>query len=43
MRALLLLTCAVGLLSLAGFVLIGSALAVPVALAGVGSLGLSVT
>ena len=42
MKALLLLVCAVGLLSLAGFVLIGSSLAVPVALAGMGSLGLAV-
>ena len=43
MRALLLLTCAVGMLALAGFVLIGSSLAAPVALAGIGSLGLAVT
>jgi hypothetical protein len=41
-RSILLLTFAVGLLALAGFVLIGSTLAGPVALAGLGSLGLAI-
>jgi hypothetical protein len=40
-RTLMLLICAIGLLSLAGFVLIGSSLAAPVALGGLGSLGLA--
>jgi hypothetical protein len=41
LRTLLLFVCALGLLSLAGFVLIGSPLAAPAAAAGIGSLGLA--
>jgi hypothetical protein len=41
LRTLVLFVCAIGLLSLAGFVLIGSSLAAPVAVAGMGSLGLA--
>ena len=42
MKALLLLVCGLGLLSLAGFVLVGSALAAPAAAAGAGSLLLAI-
>jgi hypothetical protein len=42
LRTLLLFTCAIGLLSLAGFVLVGSPLALPAALAGASSLVLAV-
>jgi hypothetical protein len=41
LRALLLFGCGLGLLTLAGFVLVGSPLAMPAALAGLGSLGLA--
>ena len=41
LRTLFLLTCAVGLLSLAGFVLGGTPLALPAAAAGLGSVGLA--
>jgi hypothetical protein len=42
LRTLFLLVCAVGLLSLAGFVLVGSPLAPAAAVAGLGSIGLAV-
>jgi hypothetical protein len=42
LRTLLLFVVAVGLLSLAGFVLMGTTLALPAALAGVSSLALAV-
>jgi hypothetical protein len=41
LRTLLLFSVSLGLLSLAGFVLVGSPLALPAALAGLGSLGLA--
>jgi hypothetical protein len=41
LRTLFLFTCAVGLLSLAGFVLVGTPLALPAAVAGMGSVGLA--
>lgn len=41
-RALLLLGCGLGLLSLAGFVLTGTVLALPAAVAGAGSLFLAI-
>jgi hypothetical protein len=41
LRTLFLFVCAIGLLSLAGFVLAGSPLALPAAIAGVGSVGLA--
>ena len=43
LRSLLLFTIAVGLLTLAGFYLDGSQLALPAALAGFGSFGLAVS
>ena len=43
LRTLVLFVCAIGLLSLAGFVLLGSSLAVPAAIAGFSSLGLALT
>jgi hypothetical protein len=43
LRALVLFVCAIGLLSLAGFMLLGSPLAAPAAIAGLGSLGLALT
>lgn len=41
LRTLVLFTCAIGLLSLAGFVLVGSALALPAAIAGASSIALA--
>jgi hypothetical protein len=41
-RTFVLFTCALGLLGLAGFVLTGSALAMPAALGGVSSLALAI-
>jgi hypothetical protein len=43
LRTLVLFGCAIGLLSLAGFVLLGSTLAAPAAIAGIGSLGLALS
>jgi hypothetical protein len=42
LRTLLLFVCALVLLSLAGFVLVGTPLAAPAALAGLGSFGLAI-
>jgi hypothetical protein len=41
LRAVFLFVCAIGLLSLAGFVLVGSPLAPAAAVAGLGSIGLA--
>ena len=41
-RTLVLLVCAIGLLSLGGFVLAGTSLALPAALAGASSLALAI-
>ena len=42
LRTLFLFTCAIGLLALAGFVLVGTPLAVPAAIAGVASVALAI-